>query len=120
MKSRADYLTMREACVLVRVQPNPSAQRRLRRRIEAKERATGREILARLAGPNRTNYRTTEAALREHCPELFSKTEVVFQAMRDLSERLTDRVDGLQTRVVQLERQVDRLRRRHTGGNICS
>jgi len=116
MKSSADYLSMREACAYVGIKPSRCAQRRLLRRVMAKEQSGNVEILVRLTGPSRTHYRITGATLREHCPELFSKTDVVFQAMQNMATSTNDRLDAIQSRLASLESQFSDHTRTHTRG----
>lgn len=55
--------------------PLDAAGRQLRRLLEAAERATGRPIGVRIAGPRRTNWRVTEEQARRHLPALFGEAE---------------------------------------------
>ena len=104
--SDGGYLTLKQAAVLLGLPTGKFAMRRFKKLLKAKQEATGVAILLpnTPADGQRTHFRVTESALREHCPELFSKRDMVLRAIEESKRETDDAIDGLRVRVVNLER----------------
>jgi hypothetical protein len=102
--SETELMTMRQAAVFVGWGSGLRAKRKIRKIIEAKEASLGIEIATRTSRSEKNYLQVTAIALREHMPELFSKRDVVLDAVRENSEMLLEEIEGLRVRVAALER----------------
>lgn len=66
---------------------------KLRRYLEARERALGVELIVRRRGRARTELEVDLATLRRHCPELFPKGASRRGADRELRDLLREAID---------------------------
>jgi hypothetical protein len=85
---------------------------KLQRLVEAKEAALGRPILLRYGGKGRgTRYRVTLSALREACPELFTRRDELAEEMQESFERFQDQIAELYERQTIVARELGALKR---------
>jgi hypothetical protein len=95
------YLTLKQAALLLGMPTNRAAMRRFSRLLRAKEASSGTKILVSLESGH---FRVTESALREHCPELFSKRDMVLRAIEESRRETDEAIDELRVRVTRVER----------------
>lgn len=78
------HMTIRQAAELLGEGSDEAAWARVRRRIRQKEVATSQTILVDVGTGQRPRWRITEAQLRKHFPECFSRRD---QAIEDMEKR---------------------------------
>lgn len=84
------YITASELLVRLGQEPNPANRRRLVRRIRARERALGRQLLIQDdPGARGSVVRTTMALVRDALPELFRRD-------LELAEHIQARLESLE------------------------
>ena len=98
-----EYLTLRQAAQFLGINPTRNALDRLRRMLRARESNLGAEILVQVGEGPGARLRVTIAALRRHCPELFSDEDDIYRAISDMSQKLTCEIENLHVRMSKLE-----------------
>ncbi len=79
----------------------------LLRLLEKKENATGHQIMTRLGGSGRgVRYRVTLTAIRDYCPEFFSKRDEMAEVLKEQFEALEDRIAELYQRDSAIAREI--------------
>jgi hypothetical protein len=75
---------------------------RLRRYLLRRQQILGVQLLVPLGSAERTVFRVSLAAMREHCPELFD-------ARREMEEMLRERLEQIEEQVVRLGKNDERI-----------
>jgi hypothetical protein len=84
------------------------AVQRLRRRMERIELATGKRVLTRQgAGKLGTRYFLTMAALREHMPEMFDKTEELADSVKQVIKGFEDSVERAEEKSISRHKELE-------------
>jgi hypothetical protein len=105
-------INLREAAAIIGV--GKGAKRPdevLLRLLKVKEHETGHKIMTRLAGNGRgVRYRITLTAIRDYCPEFFSKRDEMAEVLREQFGLLEDRIAELYQRDTAIAREVASLK----------
>jgi hypothetical protein len=85
----------------------PWAAQYLRRLLLERERLTGARLLIRVGnGERRPTYRVNLGVLRRACPELFSPTDEIARALRDVLTGVRTELVGIRETVEELDARI--------------
>jgi hypothetical protein len=116
----AGYLTLRELAGRLGMPTTATAMKRLRRRLAAKQRHTPRQFLLRLTDAPNAPLLTTEALMRQWCPEFFDRRSEARAMLDEWTEEFRESLAelkaiqrGLGARYRQLQQRIAQLEAAH-------